>query len=244
VAKGKYTRKQLRKPDEFISLWMRVWDVIRENGPKVIVMVVVAVLIIAGVWTYSYFAEARAAKATAKLSRGIEIYNQTIIPMETEVPEAPEDDIPRFKSRKAKLEAAEEAFGKAMKSAGGNLADVALLMRASVRYDEGRYKEAIEDYRKYLGSTENARLRQTAVEGMGYAYEAMKDYDNALQFFRKLATTGKDGKSLANYHEARILAKQGNKDKAAELLQQIIEKSESQSLQDRASDQLAQIEAE
>ena len=45
MVKRKYTRKQLRQPDEFISFSMKVWEAIRNHASRVVVMGVVAILI-------------------------------------------------------------------------------------------------------------------------------------------------------------------------------------------------------
>ena len=52
MAKRKYTRKQLRQPDEFISISMKVWEAVSDNASRVIVALLVAMVIVAGVWTW------------------------------------------------------------------------------------------------------------------------------------------------------------------------------------------------
>jgi tetratricopeptide (TPR) repeat protein len=240
VAKRKYTRKQLRKPDEFISFWSRVVEVARENASRVIVTIVVAILIVAGVWTWSYFSDARAARATADFTKAFEIYNQAIFPMEAKLPPT-EDGIPRFKTQKAKLAAAEKEFTAAMKTAGSSLAPVAQLMRAGTRYELGKYDEAIADYKAYLAKGDVEQLRYSANEGIGYCYEASKQWDKALQAFRKLPRDG-ERKWLALYHEGRVLAAKGQKEDAVKVLKEVVEKAKSSAVQNRAGEQLALIE--
>jgi tetratricopeptide (TPR) repeat protein len=240
VAKRKYTRKQLRQPDEFISFSMKAWGVVRDNAVRVIVMLVVAALIVAGVWTWTYFSDARAAKATGVLSKAFEIYNQTVVPMEALPPS--EDGIPRFKTHKAKLEAAEKEFTQAVERSSGTLKGLALLMRAGVRYELGRYDKALEDYNQYLGHSGNKAFRFNAQEGVGYCHEARKEWDKALAAFRKLGGEGEQ-KWVAVYHEGRVLGRKGQKKEAADLLRQVISKAASKALQERAGDQLAQIVA-
>lgn len=241
MAKRKYTRKQLRQPDEFISFSMKAWGVVRDNALRVIIMLVVAALIVAGVWTWTYFSDAKAAKATGVLAKAFEIYNQTVVKMETKLPPS-EDGIPRFKTQKAKLEAAEKEFTTAVERSHGTLKGLALLMRAGVRYELGRHDKALEDYNQYLGHAENKAFRYNAQEGVGYCHEARKEWDKALEAFRKLGGEG-ERKWVAVYHEGRVLARKGQKKEAADLLRQVIGKAASKALQDRASDQLAQIVA-
>jgi predicted negative regulator of RcsB-dependent stress response len=238
VAK-KYTRKQLKKPDEFISFSMRAWDRLRRHASRVIVMVIVAVLITGGVWTWSYFANKRAAKATGILTHAFDIYNQTVVPMAGDLPPS-DDGTPRFKTREAKLKAADKEFTKALDAAGGRLKLMTLLMRAGVRYEQGRYDDAAADYKQFLEDSDDHRFRFLAQEGLGYCYEAGKSLDKALEQFKKLPREG-DRKWVSIYHEARILAKKGKKKEAAKLLQEVVDKA-SGSLVERASDQLALLE--
>lgn len=236
----KYTRKQLRKPDEFISISMRLWEVVRRHASRVVAMFVVAVLITGGVWTWSYFAEAKAAKATGTLSRAFDIYNQTVFPTVDKLPPA-EDGIPRFRTRDGKLKAADKEFSKALDEAGGKLGAMTLLMRASVRFDQRRYKEALKDYQDFLSKSDDKGYRYLAQEGIAYCHEGQKALDKALSHFRKLPRDG-ERKWAALYHEARILAKQGKKKDAAKLLRQVIDKALDKTLVNRASDHLAQLE--
>jgi tetratricopeptide (TPR) repeat protein len=237
----KYTRKQLKRPDEFVTLSMQIWTYAREHTPFVLLSLGVAAVLVAGVWTWDFFSTRGGEKTTAQLTRATDIYNQTIIPMETKLPQTDEDGVPRFKTRAEKLKAAEEEYTKAVGS-GGTIALAARGMRAGVRYDAGKFQEAAEDYAKVLAGTDDPRLRSVALEGLGYCYEAMKNFDKAIQQFRLLPRDG-DRKYLALYHEARVLAKKGAVKEAREIYKQIVEKGTPASLVDRASDRLALLEA-
>lgn len=241
MAKRKYTRKQLRKPDEFISFWSKVFETVRENAPRVIVSVLVAILIVAGVWTWSYFASARAAKTTGAFAKAFDIYNQTVFPMETKLPPS-EDGIPRFKTNKAKLEASDKEFTKVLGQAGGGLKPVASLMRAGVRYELGRYTEAIKDYKAFLASGSQPQLKYNAREGIAYCYEGLKQWDKALAAVRELPRDG-EKKWRAMYHEGRLLAKKGQKKDAVKVLKKVVEGAKAEFLKERAGDQLTLIES-
>lgn len=204
-------------------------------------MLVVAVLIVGGVWIWSYFANDRAITSTGVLSRSFEIYNQTVIPTSDKLPPA-EDGIPRFKTKESKLKAADKEFSKTMEASGGSLESLALLMRAGVRFDQKRYDDAIKDYQQFLKQSDDTRFRYMAQEGLAYCYEARKSLDQALAEFRKLPRDG-EKKWAAIYQEARILAKQGKKKEAAKLLRQVIDKAPEKTLVNRASDHLAQLES-
>ena len=213
MAKRKYTRKQLRQPDEFISFWSRVVELARENAPRLFITLAVAILIVAGVWVWSHFADKGALKTTASMSRAFEIYNQTVFPMETKLPPS-DDGLPRFKTHRAKLEASEKAFSKSIESASGSLKHLSQLMRAGVRYKLDKYDKAIKDYKAYLAAGDNQQLRYNAGEGIGYCYEGRKQWDKALKAYRKLPREG-ERKWLVLYHEGRVLVLKGQKKAAA-----------------------------
>ncbi len=236
----KYTRKALKQPDEFISLSMRIWTWVQARVPKVMLSLGVAAAVVGVVYVYNYFADKSGRELTEKLTRGIEIYNQTVVQTTAKL-ESGEDGIPRFKTRAEKLKASEEEFSK-LAGKSGTLGVAALAMRAAVRFDAGRFQEAAADYTAVLSKGPgNPTLRDRAVENLGYCYEALKDWDKALAQFRKLSREG-DRKYLVMVHEARILAHKGQVKEASRLLQEVIDKAPAGSIQDRASEQLAVLD--
>ncbi len=242
MATKKYTRKQLKQPDEFISFSMRAWEMVKDHTKQVAIMAAVALLIIAVVWTWTYFAEAAGRKDTAALTRALDIYEQPVVELAGADLKEEEGGIPRFKDRGAKLKAATEEFAKLATGGSGALPDIALLMKAGVNYDRGQYAEAITDYQALLEQSKDERLTELATEGLGYAFEATKALDKALEQFRKLPKDG-DKRFKALYQEARILALKGKKKEAVDLLKKIIKDGTGSSYAEHASSRLALLEA-
>jgi hypothetical protein len=238
VAK-RYTRKQLKRPDEFVSFSMKVWSFVQSRAPAVLVTLGVAAVIVAGVWVWSYYSDRTATKSTDLYTRAADIYNQTVVPTADKTPRE-EDDIPRFSSRAAKLKAADEELG-AMVARGGSLRQEAQAMRAAVRYDAGRYRDALADYEKVLSQVSGPVLRVRVLEDMGYCHEGLQEWDKALGFFRQIPREG-EGRFLGPYHEARILAKKKQVKEAVRIFQEIVAQAGSSPVQERASDQLALLE--
>ena len=235
----RYTRKQLKKPDEFVTLSMRVWEFVQSRVPAVLATLGVAAVIVAGVWVWSYYSDRQGTKSTELYTRAVDIYGQTILPT-SEKASRTEDDIPRFSSRAAKLKAAEEELS-AVVARGRSLRREAEAMRAAVRYDASRFREALADYEKVLDQVNDPVLRVRVLEDLGYCYEGLKEWDKALDHFRKIPREG-EHRFLGMYHEARVLAEKKQVKEAVRIFQEIVAKSGSGALQERASDQLALLE--
>ncbi len=238
----KYTRKQLKKPDEFITFSIRVWSFVRANGPYALLTLGVAALIIAGAWIWTHFSTARAMKTTAMMTRALEIYNQNTM-SGAEKLSADDDGIPRFKNRTEKLAAVTEELSKVVMGGGKSLGFVAQAMRAGVYYDAGKYQKACADFERLLEKKGESRFLSQLIEDTGYCYEAHRDWDKALHFFRMLPQEA-EKRYWARYHEARILAKKGQIKEAVSLYRQIISNVSSGWLLERASDQLAMLESQ
>ena len=242
MAKRKYTRKQLKQPDKFLTTSDKAWNFIRDHTKQVMVMLGVAVVGIAAAWVWTAFAETRAQKATGKLTYAMAVYSKPVVALKTALPKD-EDGIPRYKTKAKKLEASAKELSKVVVgNSVGSLNVIATLIRAGVHYDGGRYTEAIKDYQKALDGTKNPHLQVIATEGLLYCYEGTKSLDKALEYVKKLPRDG-DKQYHAMYHEARILAFKGQKVQAAKLFQQIMDKSGSDSLSERANERLALLES-
>lgn len=239
----KYTRKQLKQPDEFISFSMRAMALLKDHVKQVGVMAGVAAVLVVVVWAWSYYANAKGEESTAKLTRAMDINDSPIVELEAaKLKDEGPDAIPRFKDLGARRKAAMEAFAEASKGGPGALPGIAMLMKAGVNYDRGQYAEAIADYQAYLKKADDPRLKALAIEGLAYAYEATKALDKALEQFRKLPADG-PSKLKKQYQEARILNLQGKKKEAADLLKKVIADGAGSPYAEQASSRLALLEA-
>ena len=121
--------------------------------------------------------------------------------------------------------------------------DLAVLMRAGIYFDQGKYDKAIGDYQSFLEDCDQAELRRTATEALAYAYEGLKQWDEALKTFERLADADadEDRQALVRYHKARLLGKQGKTDDAIKELEEIIKSAKSPALIERAGQQLAAL---
>ncbi len=244
MAKKKYTRKQLRQPDEFITQTSKAWQWASKNAKGVAVMVAVTLLIIGGVSLWRNHVEKKAQEATSALDKAIEIQNQTVIPGAEKLPKR-DDGVKRYSSRKAKLEAAVKAYSKVLEGgADTGTGKLALVLRAGVYYDLAQYDKAAKDYEAFLQKTgtDQGRFRTAAIEGLAYTYEAQKKWDKALSTLGKLERKGQ-ARFAALIHEARILAAKGDKAAAIKRYKEIVDKASSRALVDQAGQRLAALES-
>lgn len=240
MAKKKYTRKELRQPDEFISFSNKAWKWAQENTKGLVAGAVVFLLIFGAVTLWRNVAEKRRVEATDKLAHAMEIYSQMVIPNAAKVAKT-DDGIPRFSTRKEKLAATQAELTKVAKAGSGALQRSALLLRASTRIDQGQYADAVKDYQAVLEREAHPELRRVALEGLVYAYEGQKSWAKALDATKKLPQKD-EARFRALYHQARIMAAQGKKPEAKKLYKEIVDKAASRRLVDLAGQRMAMLQ--
>lgn len=237
-----YTRKQLiKQPDEFITLSMRAWSYIQANLRNVLITIGVVIIILSGVWTWNYFFTTRSQKTTANLTRAIEIFSQPVVVGAKEHNSTDDNGIPRFKSLSEKLKASEDELTKVINNSSGSLSLVAQAIRGGIRYDEGRYQEAADDYQHFLDKNSFKPLQFVALEGLGHSYEALKKWDKALEAFKELGNTDSTKQYSAIYYQARVYMEKGDTKNAKELFQKVVDKSGSGPLIEKAKEYLAML---
>jgi hypothetical protein len=144
----------------------------------------------------------------------------------------PDDDdtIQVYKSAAERNSAALASYRKARSDReGSGTALLARLGEAGVLLDQHSYDEALAAYREVKASPLAAAdpdVRGRAIEGIGFALEGKGDLNGAAGAFKELDTiTGlKTFKELGMYHQARILAAQGNKEQALKLIKEARER--------------------
>ena len=238
------TRKQVKQPDEFITLAQRAWTWVGDHLTRVLAMIGVTVLIIGAAWVWNHYALRRAETNTTLLSRAIELEDPALAP--AGVAGATEDGstAPSVKSERERLAAAETAFGRAVDEVRGRRPQaIALLMRAGVRYRSGRYRQAQADYARFLRDADDETTRffgTAATEGLMYCHEAQRQWPEALRAVARLPREG-DARFVALYHEGRLLLGKGDRRGAEERLRQVVSGAKSRSLVERASQALTAL---
>ena len=240
--------KELKKPDEFVSFWTHLGTKISENRRKVIAMVVTAAVVVAGSWGVMGYQASQAAKATVAFARIERLAMADLLPekadAKVQAPKADEDQVPRFKTEKERLEAAikeADAFVAAFGREG--LGRKALLGKAGRLLAVGQPGEAAMIYETLAAGETDPGLRAVEQEGAGAASEAAGKLDDALRAYTALADSSQHGGTFyldrALFAKARILEQQGKGKDAEQILREILTKVPKTPLRQQIDDHLA-----
>ncbi len=248
VAKA-LNRKELKKPDEFVSFWTHLGRKLVEHRKKVLTMTVVAVVAFAVGWGVTEFRASRAAKATEAFARIERIASADLLPEKADPKDpavkAESDGVPRFKTEKERLAAAiQEADSFVAAFGRDGLGRKALLGKAARLLALGQYAEAASTYETLAASETDPELRAVEQEGVAAAAEARGQLDEALRAYTALAdmsqqTSGNFYLDRALFAKARILEQQGKGKEAEPILREILTKVPKTSLRQQIDDRLA-----
>lgn len=115
---------------------------------------------------------------------------------------------------------------------GTGPAMLAKLGQAGVFLEKRDYAHAIEAFSAVLASplgNADADVKGRALEGMGFAKEGAGEIDGALETFKELGKLDAKGfKELSRYHQARMHLAKGEKEKAKDLLKELLGKKSEQ----------------
>ncbi len=247
MLKNKVIKKELKQPDQFVSFWTRfsaqAGKYVSERRKPLLIGIGVLAGVVTATVIYAQIQERAGIRSSEALERVVKIATAELLPADGSP--AKEDGLPHFKTDKERLEAAlmdVDTFLSA--NAHSPLRREGQLEKAGLLLDLQRPDEAIPIYNDLLGSRLDGNLKFIAQEGLGYAYEARGDLDQALAAFTKLAGDGPKGfytdRSL--YHQARIAERKGNPAGAVKLYKEVLEKTPQTALRDEISNRLAVLE--
>jgi tetratricopeptide (TPR) repeat protein len=255
VAK-KLRRKDLKRPDEFVSRTMRLGEWVRGHQRLATIAglgLVAAVVAVA--LTIHLMARSRVGSSEG-LWTAMDVLVSPLAPSKND-DEQEDREPPRgyetFDTTEARAKAASKAFRAVHDEHRGRAAgQVAALGLAGTEFSLGEYAKARRLYEEFLSDTGGLdQLKVIAVEGIGYCLEADERYDKALEKFRELEKLdGGRYRDLAQYHQARMLEKLNKSDDAAELYRAVVRRAEQAGeetevdlfVQDRAESRLAVID--
>jgi tetratricopeptide (TPR) repeat protein len=253
---AKNIKKELKRPDEFVSFWTRFGEeasrVFAARKRAIIAGVTALATLVVGSIIFANVSERRSVRGTQALERVQKIATADLLPAGAPKPDAAKDaartdDIPRFATEKERVTAAlKELDGFLAAEPHSPLRAEAELQRGELLLSLDRADEAIAAYQGVLDGKLDERLRFLAHEGLGYAHERKGDLDRALTSFAKLGddASGLPGfyKDRALYQKARISEVKGNREDAAKLYHEVLDKNPTTSLRDEITNRLAVLE--
>jgi tetratricopeptide (TPR) repeat protein len=165
----------------------------------------------------------RGREATELLTSGVATANAPIVaPGEEPQGQTPEESYPNPKARAEKARSEYSALIKRYPDVAATA--WARLGEANEQSELGQPEQARKLYAQVLADPDiDSFLRWRALEGIGFALEAQQKYAEAAEHFAQIGTLENGAyKAVADYHRARMLIAQGQKQKAAELLQALV----------------------
>ncbi|HEX7605033.1 MAG TPA: tetratricopeptide repeat protein [Polyangiaceae bacterium] len=217
--------------DPLIERTQRFGEWAQKNAKLVWSVVGVAVVLLAGFGTYTYFDKKKTQDASKGLAAAVA---DERAPIGDPDKVKDDEDVPplMFKTQDERRDSALSKYHDvATKYPGTGAATLARLGEGSLLLDKRDADKAIDafaDVKDTALAKADAEVRGRALEGLGFAYELRaqlkldgrdKDLDAAIQAFRELEATDTLGfKELGMYHQARVYEAKGDTTKAKEIL--------------------------
>lgn len=189
--KVKLTRKQIKKPDEFVAWTTQFVEYCVQNAVSIfwgLGIAVVVVLISVGIF---YYMHAKDQKAMELLATAEEIYRTPII----NDPKDPTSALPHYQNPIEKYPKAIEEFTKVIETYPKSEAGIrAQLYIGNCYYEMARYDDASKAYQKFIEKAKpNTTLYWMGVVGLGYSLESEGKNTEAIAAFAKASGPESNG---------------------------------------------------
>ena len=202
-------KRDLENPDEFITLWTKLFDFISEHKVQVscALSFLAVLIIVAAVTVYSLRKSEN--KASFLLQQAVAKYQSLV---------------KAGNPNKAYLEAGKD-FGLIMEKysdrKGGKLARFTY---AEMCYAAGDYDKAIANFNKSLVDfNDEPFLKNLVLSDLGYSYNAKKDYKTSAKYFEMIVTTPDYSiKDEALFNLGELYAEIGDNDKSIDAFKKIL----------------------
>ena len=180
MVKGKrITKKQLREPDEFITLTERVFHFAGEHGKKMLAGGILFLVIFLAILFYQMWERKKDEEAARAYGVASEMYERGIAQVREGSTQDYKEILAKFDEVVAKFPRTQ--FGKLSLIYGGN-----------IYLKQGEYDEAIKAYSAFIEKAGKQELyKYFAWDGLGHAYEGKKDYGKAIEAYQKILDVSK-----------------------------------------------------
>lgn len=175
MVKGrKITKKEIKKPDEFISATEHVLLFLRDHLKQIGLGVGVVIVLVVAFLLYQAWEENREREARQRLNLALGTLQEISSPYREQSPV-------EYKNALKKMDEIAKSFPR---TSSGKFA---LLYKGNIHLKLGEFDEAIKAYDTFLSEDDTDKLyRLFAFEGLGYAYEGKKDYAKAIEAYQKI----------------------------------------------------------
>jgi tetratricopeptide (TPR) repeat protein len=185
--KRKITKKKLKEPDEFITLSQRAFLFISGHLKKVVAGGIVFLAILLLIIFFQMWEKQKEGEAYRDFSLALEIYQRAGSGSPEKLPLQNKDVLAKF----------DEVITKFPRTSSGKLS---LLYKGNVHLRLGEFEEAIKAYQTFLEKAGKEGLyRLFAMEGLGFAYQGKKDYENAVRTYQKMLEMGDSAQTVDAY---------------------------------------------
>ncbi len=244
MSREKLSRKEIKSPDAFLRGVHDAGDWLAAHQKPVVIGMLA---LIAGVLMVSlvvHFQNKKARESADSLGSAISVGMSAVETADSQLAGSEDKtDTEKFANHREK----EKALAKAMHEVNERhpqtvAAKTSALVLAGSQMRTGELDQAVSSFQKYLGESANKdALRINAWEGLGYAFEAKKDWAQALEAFASMGKESKEQsvRARAAYHRARILEKKGMKPEAADAFSRVKEEFKATSAATDSSSRLA-----
>jgi len=215
----KVTRKDLKEDKVYVTLAEVADAVVRYRLP-----IALAVLVAVAVFAMGYHLRARSGRMATEASWAL--YQANFMEASPE--------------RTAALEKVVADYG------GTQAARFASFGLANALYDEGKYDEALESFRKFLKENSNHLLAPSAAEAVGYCQESLGQWKEAIQTYDDLMRRRPDSSiaARASYRAGHCHEKLNENEKAIEAYEKVLALAPESLWADYSNQRLASLSPE
>jgi tetratricopeptide (TPR) repeat protein len=183
----KIVKKKLKEPDEFITLTERTYLFLTRHGKPVTAGVIIVLVLILAVFFYERWAKKNEGNAYQMFTLAVETYQAASTPYRDGSPQ-------EYRTVLGKFDEIITTFP------GTSAGKLSILFKGNLHLRLGEFEEAINAYETFLKKAGKEKLyRIFAMEGLGYSYEGKKDYEKALDAYRKILKLGENFQLASAY---------------------------------------------
>jgi tetratricopeptide (TPR) repeat protein len=215
----KIIKKKLKEPDEFISFTEKAYHFITRYFKPIIAGGVLLLFIVLAIIFFQKWEKKNEVDADQKFNLAVQLYQSVSSPSREGSPAEYKNTLEKF----------DEVISKFPRTLSGKLS---LLYEGNIHLRLAAYEEAIKDYQAFLQKAGKEKLyRLLALEGIGYAYEGIKNYEKALHAYQQIIKMG-DSFELADayFNMGQCYEKTGKNKEALENYRAFIKISEKSSV--------------